>query len=125
MLRMIGTWDSLVIDCPDPLSLARFYEELLPMQIVEEEPGWVTLASGPESRPLLAFQKVDGEYAPPQWPGQEVPQQMHLDVKVDDLDVGEQQVLALGATKADYDQETFRVYLDPAGHPFCLVKPND
>ena len=95
------------------------------MQIVEEEPDWVTLASGPESRPLLAFQKVDQAYTPPKWPGQQVPQQMHIDVKVDDLDVGEQQVLALGATKADYDQETFRVYVDPAGHPFCLIKPND
>jgi hypothetical protein len=122
---MIGTWDVLVIDCPDPLSLARFYEQLLPMRIVEQEGDWVTLAPGPEARPLLAFQKVEQEYTPPQWPGQDVPQQMHIDVKVDDMDAAEQQVLALGATKAGYDQETFRVYLDPAGHPFCLITPND
>ncbi|NNC13514.1 VOC family protein [Planctomonas sp. JC2975] len=122
---MIGTWDVLIVDCPDALSLARFYEELLPMQIVEEEPGWVMLASGPDSRPLLAFQQVEGDYGQPQWPGQDVPQQMHIDVRVDDMDVAEQQVLALGATKTGSDHETFRVYLDPAGHPFCLIKPND
>jgi hypothetical protein len=123
--HMIGTWDVLVIDCPEPLSLARFYEELLPMRVIEQEDDWVMLASGPDARPLIAFQKVDGDYTAPQWPGQNVPQQMHIDVLVDDLDAAEQAVLALGATKTGSDKETFRVYLDPAGHPFCLIKPND
>jgi hypothetical protein len=31
-------------------------------------------------------------------------------------------VLALGAEKAEFQPHPgFRVYLDPAGHPFCLV----
>jgi hypothetical protein len=31
-------------------------------------------------------------------------------------------VLALGAKKAEFQPgTTFRVFLDPAGHPFCLV----
>ena len=52
----------------------------------------------------------------------EHPQQLHLDFDVDDLDVGEEQVLALGARKAEVQPgKTFRVYIDPAGHPFCLV----
>jgi hypothetical protein len=48
---------------------------------------------------------------------------MHLDFEVDDLDEGERQVLALGATKHDLQPapEAFRVYLDPEGHPFCLI----
>jgi len=123
--RMIGTWDALIIDCPDPGALARFYAEILPMRVVEEEDDWATLASGPDARPLLAFQRVQGDYTAPRWPGQDVPQQMHIDVKVDDMDAAEQQVLALGAVKAGFDRETFRVYLDPAGHPFCLIMPND
>ena len=123
--RMIGTLDVLAIDCPDPRALAPFYAELLGMRVVSDDPDWVELASEERPRPLLAFQRVDQEYRPPQWPGQEVPQQLHIDVKVDDLDAAEQQVLALGATKTGYDKETFRVYLDPAGHPFCLIKPND
>ena len=61
------------------------------------------------------------DYVAPQWPGNRVPQQMHLDVVVDDLDTAEAGVLALGATKADEQPgTTFRVFLDLAGHPFCL-----
>jgi hypothetical protein len=46
---------------------------------------------------------------------------MHLDVMVLDLDDAEAAVLAIGATKADHQPgTTFRVFLDPAGHPFCL-----
>ena len=68
----------------------------------------------------ISFQQVEG-YAPPRWPGQEVPQQMHLDVIVDDLDAAEAAVLDLGATKHEHQPGTsFRVFLDPAGHPFCL-----
>ena len=50
---------------------------------------------------------------------------MHIDVKVDDFDVAEAAVLALGATKAGSDTPTFRFHLDPAGHPFCLFRPED
>jgi hypothetical protein len=33
-------------------------------------------------------------------------------------------VLALGARKADHQPgQTFRVFLDPEGHPFCLCIP--
>ena len=69
----------------------------------------------------ISFQQVEG-YTPPQWPGQDVPQRMHLDVIVDDLDAAEAAVLDLGATKRAGAQPgtSFRVFLDPAGHPFCL-----
>ena len=56
------------------------------------------------------------------WPSAEHPQQLHLDFDVPDLDAGEAAVLAIGARKAEFQPgTTFRVYLDPAGHPFCLV----
>ena len=68
----------------------------------------------------ISFQQV-ADYRPPAWPAQDVPQQMHLDVMVRDLDRGEAAVLELGATKPDTQPGTsFRVFLDPAGHPFCL-----
>ena len=64
------------------------------------------------------------DHRPPQWPGAEHPQQLHLDLEVADLDAGEAAVVALGARKhAVQPGETFRVFLDPAGHPFCLVLP--
>ena len=41
---------------------------------------------------------------------------------VADLDAAEQEVLALGAKALDTEDRarSFRVYADPAGHPFCL-----
>jgi hypothetical protein len=46
---------------------------------------------------------------------------MHLDVIVDDLDAAEAAVIDLGATKhPDQPGASYRVFLDPAGHPFCL-----
>ena len=46
---------------------------------------------------------------------------MHLDLMVQDLDEGEKVAVELGATKADVQPgTTFRVFLDPARHPFCL-----
>jgi len=72
-------------------------------------------------QPVL-FQQV-ADYVPPRWPDPAHPQQYHLDVIVDDLDVGERGVLALGATKLDAGAKTFRVFTDPAGKPFCLTRP--
>jgi len=122
---VIGSLDVIVLDCPDTRVLARFYAELLGGEIVEYEDDWAEVVLPIEgSRPIVAFQRVD-EYRAPVWPGQDVPQQMHLDVKVDDLDVAEAAVLAIGATSTGSGTETFRVFLDPAGHPFCLIHPND
>lgn len=117
---MIGKWHATVFDCSDTDRLASFYEDLLGMiRVQHDENGWITIGDAPD-RPALAFQQVEG-YTPPTWPGQDIPQQVHLDIRVDDLDVAEQKVLALGATSMDSGTGTFRVYLDPAGHPFCLV----
>ena len=58
------------------------------------------------------------------WPGGAHPQQFHLDLRVPDLATGESQVLAAGARRHEHQPSTqgsFVVYLDPAGHPFCLV----
>lgn len=108
----------LVIDCPDPLTLATFYGLLLGWQI-KDDGDWAE-AWGSEPHQLINFQQV-ASFRAPQWPGQEVPQQTHLDVFVDDLDAAESEVIALGARKHGHQPgETYRVFLDPAGHPFCL-----
>ncbi|GAA3701921.1 MULTISPECIES: VOC family protein [Zhihengliuella] len=118
---MIGTWQSLVFDCEDPDRLATFYEEVLGMVRVQhdDDGSWITIGDAPD-RPAIAFQQVD-VYVPPEWPGHLHPQQAHLDIKVEDLDVAEAQVLRLGATSMNSGTDSFRVYTDPAGHPFCLV----
>jgi catechol 2,3-dioxygenase-like lactoylglutathione lyase family enzyme len=107
----------VVIDCPDAAALATFYGALLDWK-VELDEGWADVRA--DYGQCISFQQVE-DYRAPVWPGQEVPQQFHLDVIVDDLDAGEVAVRELGATLAETQPGmTFRVFLDPAGHPFCL-----
>jgi predicted enzyme related to lactoylglutathione lyase len=113
----IARFPSFVIDCPDAHALAAFYAALLDWK-AELSPGWADIRS--DDSQCISFQEVEN-YTPPRWPAQEVPQQVHLDVIVDDLDAAEAAVLELGATKHEYQPGTsFRVFLDPTGHPFCL-----
>jgi catechol 2,3-dioxygenase-like lactoylglutathione lyase family enzyme len=117
----IARTPTIVLDAPDARALAAFYADLLGWRLMpQEDADWATVR-GPEPHQVLDFQQVEDDYAAPTWPSQIVPQQMHLDVVVDDLDEGERAVVALGATKAEHQSgTTFRVFLDPAGHPFCL-----
>ncbi len=117
------------LDCPDPLALAAFYSRLTGLEVEPlgdfppEKVDWIELVS--DVRPTLGFQKIDG-YVAPTWPEGPLPQQLHLDFAVDDLDAAEAHALGVGATKADFQPgTTFRVYLDPVGHPFCLVLRHD
>ncbi|MFF8617607.1 VOC family protein [Streptomyces sp. NPDC015350] len=118
---MIGRLFSLVIDCPDPSELATFYESLLSLPRVEETTDYVVLKSTTGTE-IVTFQRV-GDFRPPQWRDPERPAQAHVDVLVDDLDLAEPKVLALGATLLEGSDKPigYRVYADPVGHPFCLV----
>lgn len=113
----IARYPTTVLDCPDPASLGYFYGTMLGWT-VDASQDWVDIRS--DIGQCLSFQLVE-DYRRPTWPSQVAPQQMHLDVVVDDLDIGENAVLELGAVKSDHQPgTTFRVFLDPAGHPFCL-----
>lgn len=116
---MIGKWHALVIDCEQPDTAATFYQQLLGMVRVDEDADWITIGDAAD-RPALAFQRVE-RLVRPQWPDADHPQQMHVDVMVGDLDAAEDEVLKLGATSLFAGGESFRVYSDPSGHPFCLV----
>jgi hypothetical protein len=111
---------AITLDCDDPVALASFYERATGLRLDPK--------SGPEFSGLrgddgffIGFQRVDG-YRAPSWPEQGTPQQLHMDFTVDDLDLGEALVLELGATKPEHQAsgEKWRVFIDPAGHPFCL-----
>jgi len=86
-------------------------------------PHWVELKENGQTR--IAFQRIEN-YKPPTWPEGSIPQQAHLDFNVNDLNEAEGKLLAIGAVKSEIQpssnpEENFRVYFDPAGHPFCLV----
>jgi len=108
------------LDCADPRRLAEFYGALTGWALDYDHGDWVQLRS--DGGATLAFQLAP-DHQSPVWPSTEQPQQAHLDFDVDDLDVGEAAVIALGARKTQVQPEpdAFRVFLDPAGHPFCLV----
>lgn len=116
----ITHFPSFVLDCPDPGELARFYGELLGWEVsIDDDGTWAEVRGDGQ---CVCFQRVE-PYAAPDWPGQDRPQQVHLDVVVDDLDIGESTVLAIGAQRHPHQRgATSRVLLDPAGHPFCLCE---
>jgi len=114
---MIGKLYSVILDCPDPRGLAEFYSKLLGWPVRPQGEDWVWVG---ESAPYLAFQLAPDHRAP-RWPDPEFPQQYHVDIFVEDIDQADREVLALGATRLPGEGEDFRVYADPAGHPFCLI----
>ena len=125
MTTPVGRLLSVVFECPDPEEQAHFWEALLGYARHHSGPDWVTIvdpAAGARRRP---FPRVDA-HAPPTWPGRDRPQQAHTDVLVDDLDRADARAVALGARRltdgvVEHEDESFRVYADPAGHPFCLI----
>jgi catechol 2,3-dioxygenase-like lactoylglutathione lyase family enzyme len=126
----------VVLDGSDVRALAEFYRELLGLSYREGDEPPPAGAPDPRGRDWLvlrnpggvqlAFQHVD-DLAPPTWPDQTVPQQLHLDISVDsvaDFETEHERATSLGARvvldRSDDDEEPLRVYADPAGHPFCI-----
>lgn len=113
--------------------MARFYADLLGWNIEDgSNRDWATLAppgggvspDRPDGHATLAFQRID-DWVAPTWPGGAHPQQFHLDFSVGDIDAAEPRILGFGATRAEHQPSTdggFRVFVDPAGHPFCLIR---
>lgn len=114
---------AFTIDCSDAPVLARFYADLAGGEVTGDYPeyGYAQTTIGSQT---LNFQQVQA-YAPPQWPGQEHPQQFHLDFRVSDLGAAAAHATRLGARVAEEQpgEDAYRVMIDPDGHPFCLCPP--
>ena len=120
---MIGWIREVVLDCPDPWELARFWAGLLGGTPVEWYPGWVTLEPPPHGQ-RLSFQASSA-------PVGTHTARVHFDVLVADLAAAHDRVLAAGAVFTRErvsprpgpggEPVRWRVYEDPAGHAFCLV----
>ena len=110
----------VVFDAADIEVESAFWAALLGGTVTVEE-DWHSVVVDGEPR-------IDVQLAPnhvrPDWPDGE-PQQVHLDLYVDDIHAAHEHALAVGAVllQAATDFTTpdgFQVYADPAGHPFCL-----
>jgi hypothetical protein len=120
-----ATLQCVVLDCADDEELARFYHALLGGEVNRPDRRW-SLGGGWSTLHLpgglvLCFQRV-ADHQPPRWPDPRYPQQSHLDLGVTDLDAAHEEALAAGAVLLDDSARGWRVYADPAGHPFCLVR---
>jgi catechol 2,3-dioxygenase-like lactoylglutathione lyase family enzyme len=113
---MVGRLHHVVLDCRDPRALAEFYSRLLGDPITYVSDDWVVVSTSTQASGL-AFQRAPDQQSPT-WPDPATPQQMHLDIMVEDVAAATGRVLELGATRLDGDD----VFADPAGHPFCLVR---
>ncbi len=108
----------VTLDCADPEVSATFWSGLLGWEIAHAERDYAML-TGPDH--ALGFGRVE-DYVAPAWPNQGGSKQFHFDLAVADLDEAERIALELGATRPDEQPgDTWRVLLDPAGHPFCLT----
>jgi predicted enzyme related to lactoylglutathione lyase len=112
----------VVLDTPDPAGSAAFYSKLLGVEVSDTDDDWVSLRSAANGL-RLAFQLAPN-LIPPTWPDGTIPQQFHLDLYVENLDAAEQHAVSIGARPIEGPESSpdFRVYLDPAGHPFCLCQ---
>ncbi|MFE3194013.1 VOC family protein [Nocardia sp. NPDC059240] len=117
----IARLGAIALDSDDPKRLAGFYRELLDLEVLVESEELVALRA---RGVMITFERVEN-YRPPDWPGDSVPKQLHLDLFVEDLDAAEAAALAIEASKpaTQPKPDEWRVLLDPAGHPFCLVVP--
>ena len=113
---MIGRAHHVIIDCPEPNRLADFYSELIGLPVTYRSADFAVV-SADETTSGFGFQRAP-DHRPPRWPDPEHPQQVHLDVMVDDLATAEEEVVRLGGRRLPGGEH---VYADPAGHPFCLI----
>jgi glyoxalase superfamily protein len=107
------------LDCADTEPLAEFWAALLEGKIIAATDEATVVVT---DTVWIGTIRVP-DYVPPTWPGGETPKHIHLDLAVADLEAAEAEALRLGASKADHQPapDQWRIFLDPAGHPFCLT----
>src|SRR5690606_36430997 len=117
----IARFSVVALATPDPKGVSEFYSGITHWEGDEPFDDGHLIELKSDSGVTIAFQLAP-DHVPPSWPDPEHPQQAHLDFMVDDIEAAEQQVLELGARKAEHQPgPTWRVYIDPASHPFCFV----
>ena len=114
------TREIIVFDAADLDTVSGFWAALVGGR-VEKDDDWHTVYV--DGAPRYGVQLAP-DHVQPDWPAG-APQQIHLDLYVEDLAEAHAHVTGLGAEllkPADDPAapEGFQVYADPSGHPFCL-----
>jgi len=129
---VIAHYAYTALDCANPVELAKFYSKITGLKVQPFDEGettetceWLELLDE-KGVTKMGFQKIDN-YQRPTWPTGGLPQQAHMDFHAKDLDSAETLLLEIGARKTEHQPKPhrFRVYIDPAGHPFCIVQSDE
>ncbi|RYV49674.1 VOC family protein [Pengzhenrongella frigida] len=120
---MIATLAEVSLDSADPEALIGFYQRVLGGEVDVVSADFVVLRLAG----IAVTSSRVADYRRPTWPHSTVPKQVHLDLRVGSLDAAELALVAAGAHRADHQPhpDQYRVFLDPAGHPFCACLPAD
>ncbi len=117
-MTQVAVLDIAIFDAPDIEKEGTFYAELTGWDVVRKDADRFGLRA-PNGQEI-EFQRAPDHLAP-QWPGQERPQQFHLDLQVTDPTAEAERAIGLGATHLR-DGATWITLADPAGHPFDLCQ---
>ena len=118
----------VVLDSDNSEALSGFYEKLLGWTRYphSEDDEWIVVNNGKkDGLPELIFQQIEN-YVRPTWPVEKdrQSQMVHLDFHVEDMEEGIKHALSCGAMLSPIQlEDEWRVLLDPAGHPFCILPP--
>jgi uncharacterized glyoxalase superfamily protein PhnB len=124
-LRSIGVVklvrDVIVFDAADLDAESAFWAGILGGDVFADEAWHSVIDAAGQWR--IGVQLAPN-HVPPDWPHGN-PQQVHLDLHVEDPRAAHEEAIALGARllqpAADLDgDDGYQVYADPAGHPFCI-----
>ncbi len=111
----------VVFDAADVVAESAFWAAMLGGRVVDDDVRFHCVVDA-DGHWLIGVQHAPG-HTPPDWPDGS-PQQVHVDLHVDDVHTAHDRAVALGATvlqSGDLDAEDGHVvYADPAGHPFCI-----
>jgi predicted enzyme related to lactoylglutathione lyase len=118
--RVSVGWMEVTVDCHDPARLARFWCDLLNVELAEPPfPGWERTRSTVPGGPVLNFQPVSDP--------KRGKSRIHLDLWTSDLRATVAWVTDHGGSFPGevhvYADGTVAVLCDPEGTEFCVVGP--
>jgi hypothetical protein len=111
----------VVFDASDLAAESSFWAAMLGGRVFAED-AWHSVIDG-DGEWRIGVQLAP-DHTPPEWPDG-LPQQVHLDLHVEDPRSAHEHAISLGArllqsaSQLDSD-EGHQIYADPAGHPFCI-----
>ncbi len=111
------TATTVVFDAADLDAESSFWARMLGGEVQAEDDWHTVMVQG--AAPVAV--QLAPDHQPPQWPDGQ-PQQIHLDLDVEDIASAHAEAVELGATVLQMatGRQRFNVYADPAGHPFCF-----